>query len=72
MIQLSARKAGVNVPDDVAILSFNNDSISELFDITTIALPLDSIGKMAVELFEKPEIIRHVKIGFTLVERKTV
>lgn len=68
----SAQKSGVKVPDDVAILSFNNDSISELFDITTIALPLDSIGKMAVELFEKPEIIRHVKLGFTLVERNTV
>lgn len=69
---ISAQKSGVKVPEDVAILGFNNDTISEMLDITTISLPLESIGRTAVELFEEPEMIKHVKLGFSLVKRRSV
>ncbi|MGE7778491.1 LacI family DNA-binding transcriptional regulator [Peribacillus sp. NPDC097264] len=69
---ISAQKAGVKIPEDVAILGFNNDSISEMLDISTISLPLDSIGRMAVDLFEDPATIKHVKLGFSLITRKSV
>jgi len=46
------RSAGVRLPQDVAVAGF--DDISSLRDITpaltTVALPLESIGRQAVEL----------------------
>ncbi|MCK1994347.1 LacI family DNA-binding transcriptional regulator [Peribacillus muralis] len=69
---LTANKCGIKVPEEVAILGFNNDNLSELLDISTISLPLEWIGKMAVELFEKPEVIKHVKLDYTLIKRKSV
>ncbi|MGG0285489.1 LacI family DNA-binding transcriptional regulator [Peribacillus butanolivorans] len=69
---LTANKFGMKVPEDVAILGFNNDNLSEMLDITTVSLPLDWIGKMAVDLFENPEVIRHVKLDYTLMKRKTI
>ncbi|PJN91044.1 LacI family DNA-binding transcriptional regulator [Bacillus sp. mrc49] len=69
---LTAKKSGIRVPEDVAILGFNNDSLSEMLDISTISLPLEWIGKMAVELFENPGIIKHVKLDYALIKRKTV
>ncbi|MFJ7752992.1 LacI family DNA-binding transcriptional regulator [Peribacillus muralis] len=69
---LTANKSGIRIPEDVAILGFNDGSLSEMLDISTISLPLEWIGKMAVELFENPEVIKHVKLDYTLIKRKTV
>jgi DNA-binding LacI/PurR family transcriptional regulator len=69
---LTAKKSGIRVPEDVAILGFNNDSLGEMLDITTISLPLEWIGKMAVDLFENPEEVKHVKLDYALIKRKTV
>ncbi|MGE7876117.1 LacI family DNA-binding transcriptional regulator [Peribacillus muralis] len=69
---LTANKSGIRIPEDVAILGFNDGSLSEMLDISTIALPLEWIGKMAVELFENPEVIKHVKLNYALIKRKTV
>lgn len=65
---LTAKKSGMRVPEDVAILGFNNDSLSEMLDITTISLPLEWIGKMAVDLFENPESVQHVKLDYDLIK----
>ncbi|MBR8645725.1 substrate-binding domain-containing protein [[Brevibacterium] frigoritolerans] len=61
---------GIRVPEDVAILGFNNDSLGEMLDITTISLPLEWIGKMAVDLFENPEEVKHVKLDYALIKGK--
>ncbi|MFY0783580.1 LacI family DNA-binding transcriptional regulator [Peribacillus simplex] len=69
---LTAKKFGMRVPEDVAILGFNNDSLSEMLEITTISLPLEWIGKMAVDLFENPEVVKHVKLEYALIKRRSV
>lgn len=69
---LTAKKSGLRVPEDVAIIGFNNDSLSEMLEITTISLPLEWIGKMAVDLFENPEVVKHVKLEYALIKRRSV
>ncbi|USK74750.1 LacI family DNA-binding transcriptional regulator [Peribacillus frigoritolerans] len=69
---LTAKKSGIRIPEDVAILGFNNDSLGEMLDITTISLPLEWIGKMAVDLFENPEEVKHVKLDYALIKRSSV
>jgi len=49
---LVAKSKGVRVPDDVAIVGFSNEPTSALIEpgLTTLAQPLDEIGKITVQL----------------------
>ncbi len=67
---------GINVPDDVAIIGFDDIELARDFGLTTVRQPMYEIGTVAVEkLFEringtkvKP---RHIKFTPELVIRKT-
>ncbi|CAI8780239.1 MULTISPECIES: LacI family DNA-binding transcriptional regulator [Bacillus] len=72
-----ARKNGIRVPEDLAILGFDNHEISEALEITTIEHPGLTMGALAFSLFHKQilgeQIIGNSKeLPFRLVERKTV
>ncbi len=43
---------GLRVPDDIALVSFDNDELASYLrpGLTTIALPHDDMGRLAVEL----------------------
>ena len=49
------KKKGVRIPEEVAVIGFNNDPISEVVEpsLTTIMLPCYEIGNMAVEMLIK-------------------
>ena len=48
------REAGKNVPDDIAIVGFDNIPISQILDLTTVNVPKEYMGQMAAErLFER-------------------
>lgn len=53
-----ARKAGYRVPEDLAVLGFDDQPIAELMDpgITTVYQPVEEIGKTTMEL-----MIQYVK-----------
>jgi DNA-binding LacI/PurR family transcriptional regulator len=48
-------KRGIHIPDEVAVIGFNNDPISEVVEpsLTTIMLPCYEIGQKAVDMLIK-------------------
>lgn len=72
----TARQLGRRVPEDLAIVGFDDLDMAEYADLTTIRQRLDDSGRMAVEILlshlEEPQRTpKHVKVPLTLVERAT-
>ncbi len=44
-----ARRQGLSIPDDLAVIGFDNQSISEALEITTIEQPIRQIGQVAFQ-----------------------
>jgi DNA-binding LacI/PurR family transcriptional regulator len=72
-IILSAQKRSLSVPDNLAIIGFNNQPIAKMMNISTIEIPLVEIGRKLFHqgINDRSEII-HQEIPVTLIERKTV
>ena len=73
----AARQLGFKVPDQLAVIGFDDLDIAKYVDLTTISQHLDESGRLAVELLlshiESPSRPpRHVKLPLTLIERQTV
>ena len=73
----AARQLDIRVPDQLAVIGFDNLDMAEYADLTTISQSLDESGRLAAEILlaqiESPSRSpRHVKISLTLIERKTV
>jgi DNA-binding LacI/PurR family transcriptional regulator len=67
-----AGKKGISIPGDLAILSFDNHPISEVFDITSFEVPIRQLGEEAFKLFLRENPSSPVILETTLYERKTV
>jgi LacI family transcriptional regulator len=72
----AARQLGFKVPDQLAVIGFDDLDIAEYVDLTTISQHLDESGRLAVEILltqiassSRPP--RHVKLPLTLIERQT-
>jgi LacI family transcriptional regulator len=72
----AARQLDIKVPEQLAIIGFDDLDMAEYADLTTICQHLDESGRLAVEILlaeigspSRPP--RHVKIPLTLIERKT-
>ena len=51
----TAKKRGIKVPEDLAVIGFNNDPISQIIDpnISTITHPAEKMGKKAAEIITR-------------------
>ncbi len=72
-----ANELGMKIPDDLAIIGFDDLDIAEYVGLTTIRQPLDDSGSIAAELLlsqlnDSRRPIQHVKLPLTVVERDTV
>lgn len=72
----AARRLNVCVPDQLAIVGFDDLDIAEYADLTTIRQHLDESGRLAVEILlahiaDPGRPVQHVKLPLTLVERLT-
>jgi len=72
----AARQLGIKVPEQLAVIGFDDLDMAEYADLTTISQHLDESGRLAVEILlgqiESPSRPpRHVKLPVTLVERQT-
>ena len=69
-------KQGLAVPEDVAILSFDNHPISEIMGITTIDIPTKQLGSYAFNSFIKrsgdSKYAEKIALPFTLIQRQSV
>lgn len=71
------KKHGIRIPEDLAILGFDNHEISKALEITTIEHPGLTMGSHAFSLFYKQiqseQIIGSTEeLSFHLIERETV
>lgn len=72
----AARQLGFKVPEQLAVIGFDDLDLAEYADLTTISQHLDESGKLAVEILlaqiDSPSRLpRHVKLPLTLIERQT-
>ena len=68
---ISCSKFNLRIPEDLAIIGFDNEPISKLMNITTIEIPLVEMGK---SLFKQAiqKDISSKELPVTLIERETV
>ena len=72
----AARQLDIKVPEQLAVIGFDDLDMAEYADLTTISQHLDESGRLAVELLlaqiESPSRPpRHVKLPLAFIERQT-
>jgi len=71
-----ARELGLRVPEDLAIMGFDDLDISEYVGLTTVRQHLDESGKIAAELLlsritNRDRPVQHIQLPLTIIERDT-
>jgi LacI family transcriptional regulator len=71
-----ARQLKIKVPDDVAIIGFDDIDVAEHVDLTTIRQHLDESGRLAAEILltrirEHDRPLQHINLPLKLIERTT-
>ena len=72
----AARESGLRIPEDVALIGFDDADFSSCIGLTTVAQSLEESGRMAVEmllamLVEPGRSLRQVQLPLRVVERVT-
>ena len=72
----AARDKGMKVPDDLAVIGFDDLDMADYIDLTTIRQHLDESGRIAVELLlsriaDSRRPVQHVHLPLVIVERLT-
>lgn len=73
----AAYDLGLRVPDDLAILGFDNLDLADYVGLTTVNQHLDESGRVAVELLisrmaDPSRPVQHIQLPLEVVERETV
>jgi LacI family transcriptional regulator len=73
----AAREVGMRIPDDLAVLGFDDLDLADFVGLTTVRQPLDDSGHFAAELLmsriNTPSLpAQHIQLPLTIVERETV
>ncbi|KON90301.1 LacI family transcriptional regulator [Sporosarcina globispora] len=71
-IVTSCREIGIRIPDDLAIMGFDNQPISKIMHITTLEIPLVQMGRNLLLQALDGEKHTHEEISVKLIERQTV
>ena len=71
-----AREMKVKVPEQLAVVGFDDVDLADYFDLTTIRQHLDESGKLAVEILfahiaDPARPPQHVNLPLNLIERQT-
>lgn len=71
-----ARRSHLRIPEDLAIVGFDDIDLAGFMDLTTISQNLDESGRLAAEILvsriaEPSRSLRHVELPLTLVKRQT-
>lgn len=72
----AAKELNLRVPQDLAVIGFDDLDLAEYFGLTTIHQPLDESGRIAAELLinriQNPDRpAQHIRLPLTLIERET-
>ena len=71
-----ARRLGLRVPQDIAIIGFDDIDMADYVGLTTISQPLDDSGKIAAELLlsrlmNPTRSVQHIELPLKLIIRET-
>ena len=71
-----SRQLGIKIPDQLALVGFDDIDVAELVDLTTIRQHLDESGKLAVEILlsrltDPSRPLQHMHLPLSLIERLT-
>jgi LacI family transcriptional regulator len=71
-----ARQLGVKVPEQLAVIGFDDLDMAEYADLTTIHQHLDESGRLAIEILlahiaDVTRPVQHINLPLTIVERIT-
>ncbi|WP_040205782.1 LacI family DNA-binding transcriptional regulator [Neobacillus jeddahensis] len=68
-----AHKQNISIPEDLAIIGFNNQPIAQMMGITTIDIPLIEMGrKLFLQGINPSEQVTHQEMEMQLIERQSV
>jgi LacI family transcriptional regulator len=72
----TARKRGMSVPGDLAVLGFDNTDLADYLDLTTVDQSLDASGRIALELLlrhmeDHARPVQHVRLRLEVKERSS-
>jgi DNA-binding LacI/PurR family transcriptional regulator len=72
----AARERGVKVPNELAVVGFDDVEIADYIGLTTVRQPLEESGRVAVDLLlarlaDRTRPIQRVTLPLTLVRRET-
>ena len=72
----AARERSLSVPDQLAIIGFDDLEMSDYIGLTTVRQPLRESGRVAVELLlarlaDRARPVQHVRLPLTIVKRQT-
>ena len=71
----AVRELGLRIPDDVAVASFNDISVAQFLDppLSTVHLPAEEIGEMAIDLLRERiggrTLAKHITIATRIIWR---
>jgi DNA-binding LacI/PurR family transcriptional regulator len=71
-----ARQLNIKVPEDLAVIGFDDIDVAEHVDLTTIRQHLDESGRLAAEILlarinEPNRPLQHINLPLNLIERMT-
>jgi len=71
-----ARQAHLRIPEDLAIVGFDDIDLAEFMDLTTIRQNLDESGRLAADILlsrmaEPGRSLQHINLPLTLIERQS-
>lgn len=71
-----ARQMNLRIPDDIAVIGFDDIDMAEYVDLTTIRQHLDESGRLSAEMVlaridDPSRTLQHVHLPLTLIERQT-
>lgn len=68
-----AQQQNISIPDELAIIGFDNQQIAKMMNITTIEIPLVDIGrKLFNQAVNSDNKVTYEEISVQLIERRTV
>lgn len=75
-IMKTARQLNIRIPDDLALIGFDDIDMAEYVDLTTIRQHLDESGRLAAEILlariaDPSRPAQHIHQPLTLIERQT-
>jgi DNA-binding LacI/PurR family transcriptional regulator len=71
-----ARQLGAKVPDELAVIGFDDLDMADYADLTTVRQHLDESGRLAIEILfahiaDNSRPVQHINLPLTIIERLT-